>query len=33
MELSVEKAKRKEKWFSRDQLFFLGMILPGIILF
>lgn len=33
MELSVEKESKKEKkkWFSRDQLFFLGMILPGII--
>lgn len=33
MELSVEKEskKKKKKWFSRDQLFFLGMILPGII--
>lgn len=33
MELSVEKQSKKEKkkWFSRDQLFFLGMILPGII--
>ena len=33
MELSVEKESKKEKkkWFSRDQLYFLGMILPGII--
>ncbi|MGJ0563620.1 ABC transporter permease [Enterococcus innesii] len=33
MELSVEKESKKEKkkWFSQDQLFFLGMILPGII--
>jgi putative aldouronate transport system permease protein len=33
MELSVEKENKKQtkKWFSRDQLFFLGMILPGII--
>ena len=33
MELSVEKESKKEKkkWCSRDQLFFLGMILPGII--
>lgn len=33
MELSAEKESKKEKkkWFSRDQLFFLGMILPGII--
>lgn len=33
MELSVEKESKKEKkkWFSRDQLFFLGRILPGII--
>lgn len=33
MELSIEKESKKEKkkWFSRDQLFFLGMILPGII--